>query len=158
LGPLAPAELTELLAARAAAPLGPALSEAIVARSQGNPFFAEELLAAAGDESGELPHALRDLLLRRRARLDRPTKGLPRAASAPRRDVGYPLLCAALPERDVHESLRQAVEHGVLVPHEDGFRFRHALLAEAIYSTLLPGEREELHARLAEALARAEPP
>ena len=38
------------------------------------------------------------------------------------------------------------------------FRFRHALLAEAIYATLLPGEREELHARLADELARGEPP
>ena len=35
------------------------------------------------------------------------------------------------------------------------FRFRHALLAEAIYATLLPGEREELHAKLAEELARS---
>ena len=35
------------------------------------------------------------------------------------------------------------------------FRFRHALLAEAIYGTLLPGEREELHARLAAELARS---
>ncbi len=34
------------------------------------------------------------------------------------------------------------------------FRFRHALLAEAIYSTILPGEREELHARLAGELSR----
>ena len=36
------------------------------------------------------------------------------------------------------------------------FRFRHALLAEAIYATILPGEREELHARLAEELARTQ--
>ncbi len=36
------------------------------------------------------------------------------------------------------------------------FRFRHALLAEAIYATILPGEREELHARLADELARSE--
>ena len=35
------------------------------------------------------------------------------------------------------------------------FRFRHALLAEAIYATILPGEREELHARLADELARS---
>ena len=35
------------------------------------------------------------------------------------------------------------------------FRFRHALLAEAIYATILPGEREELHARLAHELARS---
>ena len=34
-------------------------------------------------------------------------------------------------------------------------RFRHALLAEAVYATILPGEREELHARLAHELARS---
>jgi DNA-binding CsgD family transcriptional regulator/tetratricopeptide (TPR) repeat protein len=72
--------------------------------------------------------------------------------------VAYPLLrtVAALPECDVRNSLRHAVDHGVLVPDQatGAFRFRHALLAEAIYSTILPGEREELHARLAEELAR----
>jgi DNA-binding SARP family transcriptional activator/pimeloyl-ACP methyl ester carboxylesterase/class 3 adenylate cyclase/tetratricopeptide (TPR) repeat protein len=161
LGPLEPDELTALLAARAGAPPTPALAEAIVARSEGNPFFAEELLDAAVDEGGELPRGLRDLLLQRVARLDRRTKGLLRLAAATGRDVGYPLLRAAsaLPERDVRDSLRRAVEHSVLVPDQatGRFRFRHALLAEAIYSTLLPGEREELHARLADGLARGEP-
>ena len=136
-----------------------ALTDAIVARSEGNPFFAEELLAAAGDRSGELPRGLRDLLLQRVARLDRATQSLLRLAAAAGRDVGYPLLraVAALPERDVRESLRQAVEHGVLVADQatGSFRFRHALLAEAIYATILPGEREELHARLADELARS---
>jgi DNA-binding NarL/FixJ family response regulator len=61
-----------------------------------------------------------------------------------------------VPERDVRDSLRQAVEEGVLVAEQatGSFRFRHALLAEAVYAPLLPGEREELHARLAEELAR----
>ena len=152
-------ELAALLAARADAPLPAALADAIVARSEGNPFFAEELLAAAGDRSGELPRGLRDLLLQRVARLDPATQSLLRLAAAAGRDVGYPLLraVAALPERDVRESLRQAVEHGVLVAEQatGSFRFRHALLAEAVYATMLPGEREELHARLAEELARA---
>ena len=117
LGPLERDELTALLAR---APTSAALrrvTDAIVARSEGNPFFAEELLAAAGDEDGELPRGLRDLLLQRVARLDRPTQGVLRLAAAAGRDVGYPLLraAAALPERDVRESLRRAVEHGVLV-------------------------------------------
>ncbi len=80
-------------------------------------------------------------------------------ASAVGRDVEYRLLAAvaALPERDVRESLRQAVEHGVLVADQTTtrFRFRHALLAEAIYSTILPGEREDLHARVADELAHS---
>jgi DNA-binding CsgD family transcriptional regulator/tetratricopeptide (TPR) repeat protein len=159
LGPLAQAELAALLAARADVPLPGALADAIVARSEGNPFFAEELLAAAGDGRAELPRGLRELLLQRVAGLDPAAQGLLRLAAAAGRDVGYPLLrvVAALPERDVRESLRQAVEHGVLVAVRatGRFRFRHALLAEAVYATLLPGEREELHARLAEELARS---
>jgi tetratricopeptide (TPR) repeat protein len=160
LGPLAPADLTALIEARAGAPPSPALADAIVARSEGNPFFAEELVAAGGDATGELPRGLRDLLLRRLAQLDRRTKAVLRLAAAAGRDVGYPLLraAAALPEPEVRESLRLAVEHGVLVAADDRFRFRHALLAEAVYSTLLPGEREELHARLADELSRGEPP
>src|SRR4029453_17740596 len=142
-----------LLEAHAGAPPPAALAEAIVSRSEGNPFFAEELLAAAGDQNDALPHVLRDLLLQRVARLDPPTHGLLRLAAAAGRDVGYPLLraAAALPERDPREALRRAVEHGVLVAEQAtaSFRFRHALLAEAVYSTILPGEREELHALLA---------
>jgi DNA-binding CsgD family transcriptional regulator/tetratricopeptide (TPR) repeat protein len=158
LGPLDREELAALLAAHADAPPPAALADAIVVRSEGNPFFAEELLAAAGDQGG-LPRGLREVLLQRTARLDRATRGLLRLAAAAGRDVGYPLLraVAALPEREVRESLRRAVEHGVLVAVQTtgSFRFRHALLAEAVYATLLPGEREELHGRLAEELARS---
>jgi predicted ATPase len=112
-----------------------------------------------GDENGELPRRLRDVLLQRVARLDADTQSLLRLAAAAGRDVGYALLHAltALPERGLRESLRRAVEHGVLVTDQASasFRFRHALLAEAVYTTLLPGEREEVHARLADELARS---
>jgi DNA-binding CsgD family transcriptional regulator/tetratricopeptide (TPR) repeat protein len=140
LGPLAHADLIALLADAPDAP-------AIATRSGGNPFFAEELLAAGG----ELPESLRELLLRRVRRLDGETQELLRVIAAAGRDVGHPLLRTA--DRD---SLRQAVDHGVLVADQDAgtIGFRHALLAEAVYSTILPGEREELHGRLAEELAR----
>ena len=159
LGPLAYEELAALLVAQTDDTLPAALTDAIVARSEGNPFFAEELVAAAGDQSEELPRGLRDLLLQRVGRLDPPTQSLLRLAAAAGRDVGYPLLraVAALPEPEVRESLRRAVEQGVLVSEQatGSFRFRHALLAEAMYTTILPGEREELHARLARELARS---
>jgi DNA-binding CsgD family transcriptional regulator len=157
LGPLDREELAALLATHARAPLPVALTDAIAARSEGNPFFAEELLAA-GDRGRELPRGLRDLLLQRGARLDPATQSLLRLAAAAGRDVGYPLLraVAARPEPDLRQSLRRAVEHGVLDAEQatGSLRFRHALLAEAVYTTILPGEREELHARLAEELAR----
>ena len=157
LGPLDRDELMALLAARAGAPPPAALADAIVARCEGNPFFAEELLAAA--ERGELPPGVRDLLLQRVARLDHPAQNVLRLAAAAGRDVEYRLLRAAveLPDGALRDSLRAAVEGGVLVaePATGSFRFRHALLAEAIYATILPGEREEFHARLAGELARS---
>jgi DNA-binding CsgD family transcriptional regulator/tetratricopeptide (TPR) repeat protein len=162
LRPLERDEVSALLAARTGSSLPSRLTDEIVARAEGNPFFAEELLAAAGDPSGELPRGLRDLLLQRMTRLDRRTQALLRIAAAAGRDVAYPLLCtvAALPEQDARRSLRRAVEGGVLVADREtgSFRFRHALLAEAIYATILPGEREELHARLAAELERVGAP
>jgi DNA-binding CsgD family transcriptional regulator/tetratricopeptide (TPR) repeat protein len=159
LGPLERDELAELLAADADRPLSAALTDAIVARSEGNPFLAEELLAAANEQRVELPPVLRDVLLERVVRLDHTTQDVLRLASAAGRDVGYQLLRATveLPDGELRDSLRAAVEAGVLVaePSTSGFRFRHALLAEAIYATVLPGEREQLHARLAEALSRS---
>jgi hypothetical protein len=149
LGPLQRDELAALPAAHADAPPSAALTEEIVARSEGNPFFAEELFAAADDQTGELPRGLLDLLLQRVARLDPATQSLLRLAAAAGSDIGYPLLraVAELPERDVRESLRRAVEHDVLVAEQatGSFRFRYPLLADAIYATILPGEREELH-------------
>jgi DNA-binding CsgD family transcriptional regulator/tetratricopeptide (TPR) repeat protein len=159
LTPLGGEELAELLAAHADHPLPAALTTAIATRSEGNPFFAEELLAAASEESVELPPGLRDVLLQRVNRLDEPTQGVLRLAAAAGREVSYPMLRATvdLTDHDLRESLRAAVEATVLVaePETSSFRFRHALLAEAIYATILPGEREELHARLAEELARS---
>jgi DNA-binding CsgD family transcriptional regulator/tetratricopeptide (TPR) repeat protein len=159
LGPLERDELAALLAARADASLSAAVADTIATRSEGNPFFAEELLAASGEAGGEVPRGLRDLLLQRVARLDHPTEGVLRLAAAAGREVGYPLLhaTAQLSEGDLRGALRLAVEHGVLVaePETSSFRFRHALLAEAVYATILPGEREELHRRLAEELTRS---
>ena len=160
LRPLGREELGKLLAAHAGHPLPAALTDAIAARSEGNPFFAEELFAASSEQGVELPQALRDLLLQRVARLDHPTQGVLRLVAAAGREVGYTLLraTAELPDGALRDSLRTAVEGGVLVaePETRSFRLRHALLAEAIYTTILPGEREDLHARLAEELMRSE--
>ena len=100
---------------------------------------------------------MRDLLLRRFAQLDRSTRDVLRLLATAGGEVGYPLLrsLAGLPDGDLHESLRGAVDHGVLVADGHSFRFRHPLLAEAVYATVLPGERERLHGRVAEELERA---
>ena len=50
--------------------------------------------------------------------------------------------------------MREAVTHQLLVPHgTEGYVFRHALLREAVYADLLPGERTRLHATMCSLLA-----
>ena len=157
LGPLTEGEVSALLDGISKGPVPADLTATIVQRSEGNPFYAEELYAAAIRGEHDLPHVLRDVLLQRVDRLDPRDRTVLRTAAAAGRDVSYGLLAAVVPvtERELQEALRAAVDGQLLVPDLDTgrFRFRHALLAEAVYRTLLPGEREVVHARLAEVLA-----
>ena len=155
LAPLRDEEVETLVAATVE---DPEVAAAVCARSEGNPFFAKELAAAAARGEQQLPRALHELLLAEVARLDVDGRALLRVVAAAGRDVPYKLLAAVMqrPEGSIVDALRQAVEHHVLVPDQSSgsFRFRHALFAEAVYATLLPGEREDLHARLAGALTQ----
>jgi DNA-binding CsgD family transcriptional regulator len=147
LGPLTRGQLGELLPADLPAPV----ADAVFRRSGGNPFLAQELASTSGD----LPAALRETLLR-------PVAGLPgdavraaRTVAASGGALGHEVLASALrlpPER-LRRALRSAVDAYVLVVEDDVFGLRHALVAEAIYGALLPGERQETHAALATALA-----
>jgi DNA-binding CsgD family transcriptional regulator len=135
----------------------PALAERLYARSQGNPLYTEELLAASADGAGELPETLRDALLGRFERLPAAAQDVVRAAAVVERPMSHALLEAISPlEGDaLLDGAREAVAHQLLVTHPDGtYAFRHALVGEAIYEDLLPGERTALHAALAEALER----
>jgi len=127
--------------------------EEIFARSEGNPFFVEELLAITSRGAG-LPSSLREALLLRVAGLPAPTRDLLGAAAVIGRSVDHRLLASvsAGPESDLLASLRSASEHNVLVASGDHYRFRHALLREAIYEDTLPGERLRLHRLTAQAL------
>jgi DNA-binding CsgD family transcriptional regulator/tetratricopeptide (TPR) repeat protein len=124
-------------------------------RSEGNPFFAEELIAASGAADGPLPANLRDVLELRLEALPEPARVVLGAAAAAGRRTSHRLVAAVvdLPEAELLEALRAAVAHHVLVQDDDGYAFRHALLQEAAYGDLLPGERTALHLCLAEALS-----
>ena len=122
-------------------------------RSDGNPFFAEELLAASAD-GGAIPETLRDALMIRVEALSGPARGLLRTAAAAGRRVSHRLLAEAadLTEAELDDALRDAAAHHVLVRDADTYTFRHALVREVVVSDLLPGERSKLHVTLAEAL------
>ena len=125
-------------------------------RSQGNAFFAEELVTIEGEGTAR---AAADAP-RHPARAHRePQRGRSGAAAGRRgrrraraRAAAGDGLPAVEAQRD--EALREAVEHRLLVPAgEDVYAFRHALLREAVYQELLPGERNRLHAACGAALA-----
>jgi DNA-binding CsgD family transcriptional regulator/tetratricopeptide (TPR) repeat protein len=129
------------------------LLDEVYARAEGNPFFAEELLAL-GAGSGELPSTIRDLLLARLEALRPATRQVLRTASLIGREVPHRLLEAAVDVRGerLEAALREAVDAHVLQARTETLVFRHALLQEAVAGSLLPGEAARSHRRLADAL------
>jgi DNA-binding CsgD family transcriptional regulator len=151
------AELAEQLAELLGADPPARLVQDIYGRSGGNPFFAEELvLVGGGAGPAALPPSLQEVLLTRVVRLGHRTQQLLRVAAAAGPGVTEPLLAAVagMEEAVLLEGLREAVDQQVLLPEPggDGYVFRHLLVAEAVYSELLPGERGRLHTALAGAL------
>ncbi|MGW3359375.1 helix-turn-helix transcriptional regulator [Streptomyces bungoensis] len=135
----------------------PAQVDEIFDRSDGNAFFVEELAVAAceGCCTG-LTDSLRDLLLVRVEALPESTQQVARVIAEGGCTVEYGLIAAVarLTEDDLIEALRAAVGANILTvtPAGDGYRFRHALVREAVADDLLPGERSRLNRRYAEAV------
>src|SRR4051794_6399548 len=153
LRPLTRDELAEQLAdILGEAPAGDLL-ERLFARSEGNPLFAEELLAAGMDGRGALPPTLRDALMLRIERLSGDAQELLRLLAAGRR-LDHEILASAS-GIDPRVPIREAVSAQLVVIDDEGrYAFRHALLREVVVDDLLPGERAQLHLALARALER----
>jgi DNA-binding CsgD family transcriptional regulator len=155
LGPLDAEAMAEHLNAIAQRPLEAVVLETIIRRAEGNAYYAEELLAASADGS-DLPAGLAELLLARLQRLSPQAQQVLHAAAVAGRRVNDDMVrtICGLPVAEYEQAIREAVAHQLLVPDGDeGYAFRHALLREATYADLLPGERTRLHASLAELLA-----
>jgi DNA-binding NarL/FixJ family response regulator len=158
LAPFTRTELAEHLEAIAGAPLRAEQVEGVYARSEGNPFYAEQLLAAGADDAeGELPATLAEVLLARVQGLSEPARNVLGVAAVAGRRVPHRLLAEVVgrPEADLEQGLREAVGAGVLTSEatSGSYAFRHALLQEAVYGDLLPGEQVRLHAAYARVLA-----
>ncbi len=147
------AELTEALADILGEQPREELVERLFIRSEGNPLYTEELLAAGLDGRGAAPQSLRDAFMLRIERLPEDGQRAARAIAAGRRLDEEMIAKVTGIERDrLHVALREAVSEQLLLAGEEGaLMFRHALLREAVYDDLLPGERSELHLALAAA-------
>jgi DNA-binding CsgD family transcriptional regulator len=135
------------------APADEDLITRIFARSEGNPFVTEELLAAGAD--GPVPERLHDLLRVRIRQLPDDVQRLLRVVAVSGRRVGHRVLAEVVSgtEDALQIALRAAVDHHILVADGDGYAFRHALIAEAVAADILPGERSRLHRAYATVLA-----
>ena len=150
------------------------IADQITDRTDGVPLFIEELtkavvesglLAEAGDRyvaTGPvtplaIPTSLQESLL---ARLDRlaPTSDVAQIASALGRQFSHELISAVagMPERKLEDALTQLVNAELIfrrgTPPDAEYTFKHALVQDTAYGTLLRGRRQQIHARIAAAL------
>jgi class 3 adenylate cyclase/tetratricopeptide (TPR) repeat protein len=158
---------------------GKALPEEVVthiaARTDGVPLFVEELtrtvlesglLRDEGDryaldrpiQSFAIPPSLHASLLARLDRLGPAAKEIAQIGAAIGRDFSYELLTAVAKrdETELRGALRRLVDAGLVfqrgVTPDATFLFKHVLVQDAAYSTLLRGPRQALHVRIAQAL------
>ena len=156
-----------------------ALLEQILTRTDGVPLFVEELtksilelgeLKEAGDHyeySGSaravtIPATLRDSLM---ARLDRfmPVKEIAQIGAAIGREFSYELIAAVapMPQAQLDDALAQLSESGLAfrrgTPPDAVYTFKHALVQDAAYDSLLKSRRQELHAKIARVIEQRFP-
>jgi class 3 adenylate cyclase/tetratricopeptide (TPR) repeat protein len=162
LGRLGRAECAQLVTSVAAARgLAEATVAAIVAKTDGVPLFAEELtrtvIESAGEQSAAVPATLKDSLT---ARLDRlgEARELAQVAAVIGREFSFPLLdaVAARHGADLEAALAKLIAAGIVFPEGRGldrrFTFKHSLVRDAAYETLLISRRREWHERIGRAL------
>jgi DNA-binding CsgD family transcriptional regulator len=162
LEPLERHQIRELIVSIVGAQPPRSLVDEIFERSDGNPFFAEELLVGRGTRSPDqhVPRVVSDGVRVRVAALSPETQRVLGVASVLGRRVDHALLLATteVPEAELEGAVREAVVAHVLIPEDDGtYTFRHALAREAIYEGLLPSERRRYHARAAVVLSKSDP-
>ncbi|MDQ1509959.1 MAG: hypothetical protein QOG50_1803 [Actinomycetota bacterium] len=150
-------EVRELISAIVGSEPSVELVDRTYSRSDGNAFFAEELLAVGDDPYASIPRTLREIVLARIDGLSHTAQHLLRCAAVIGRSADHRLLeaVAGIPTAELLAGAREAVVQHVLVADGDGleYRFRHALVREAVEDDLLPGDRVALHTRVAEVLA-----
>jgi class 3 adenylate cyclase/tetratricopeptide (TPR) repeat protein len=142
-------------------PLSSELIGTIVERADGVPLFLEELAKMVSEsrdgESGstlEVPATLRDLLM---ARLDRlgAAKSIAQIGAVIGRDFSHELLCEIAPgdESMLQASLAGLLDSGLIfcsgAPPDAVYTFKHALVQDTAYESLLRGRRSEIHKAVA---------
>jgi urea ABC transporter urea binding protein len=165
LNPLTRRQVGDLMRHRAGGAVPEALVEQIFDRSGGVPLFVEEftqMVQESGAPTGalpphEIPATLQDLVM---ARLEHLGGGreLAQLAATLGREFSHELLAAVatLEEPALQAELARLVQAEILYPKGRPPRctyvFKHALLEDALYNSLVKGKRQQFHHRIAEVL------
>ncbi|MGH7895577.1 MAG: AAA family ATPase, partial [Candidatus Binatia bacterium] len=160
-------QASEMVATLVGTELPAATLDALVARADGVPLYVEELTKSVVEpgttRSAEaIPATLADSLM---ARLDRlsTAKEVAQRAAVLGREFAYPLLAAVagLKEAALRHGLARLVEAEIVFgrgePPAATYTFKHALVQEAAYESLLKRTRQQLHGRVVDALVAAFP-
>ena len=157
-GNLDRAEVAELLAQLLDRPPSNPVIDMVFRRSEGIPYFVEELTRSAVRGCIDMPDTLRDALNVRIQTLSDEAQRVVEFAAVAGNRVDHQLLEAAASGTgvDLDLGLREAIDTFVLTADETGYSFRHALLREVVHDDLMPGQHARLHARFA-AIMEARP-
>jgi class 3 adenylate cyclase len=154
------------------AALPPGIMEEIAERTDGVPLFVEELTKAVLESSTQVPAVLSSVphpgssvpatlhasLMARLDRLGPAAKGVAQTGAAIGREFGFGLLASTidLPDLQLREGLDRLANAGLLFVRgtspDSTYLFKHALVQDAAYGTLLRSRRQQLHARIAATL------
>ncbi len=157
LRPLSRDDTAEQLTLLLGRPADRHLVDRIHRRAQGQPLFAEQLLARSGEDDQPLPRLLSDLLDQRLDRISETASAVAVALGVAGRSLGDPALrrITGLSGTDLTAALRE-LDRARLLDSATGpgdVQLRHPLLAEAIRRRLIGGETADAHRRVATALA-----
>ncbi len=161
LGPLRDDDVASLVSSLVASDTpGPFVAE-VGRRGQGNPFFTEQLVAAARDVAPSLelprqvPLGVAQMLLARVRSVGAAASDVAAALAVAARPLGERELATCIGTGvDVAAGLRELLDNHLAEPAEkDRYRLRHALLEDAVRETLLASQRTTLHAGIGNVLA-----
>jgi hypothetical protein len=150
--------------------LAETLARQVTEKAEGNPLFAEEIVSYLTERdiirttvefnesvlAAALPESLQSLLTARVDRLAPKDRSLLQAASVIGRQFDSEVLSAAIGERDIDARLTAMRMLDLVRPEDDSTRyvFKHALVRDALYQTLLTEPRKSLHLKIAEEIER----
>lgn len=159
-------QVTKMISQIAGHEPDPAIAKSIIARTDGVPLFVEEVARAAfasgSYSAGDVPPSLEGAMMARLDAVSEEAKRTALSASVFGREFYADLVAGAMgqPQAAVQNSLDELCQSGLIYEsglHRDAYVFRHALLRDTAYNSMVSATRKASHANAAEVLKKLRP-